>query len=204
MNAMKHSLQVALDEYLTFWKESGLDALDPTFSKQRGCAQTMNSFAHQYPDCFKRTCLPGHFTTSAFVVAPCGNQVLLTYHAKLQRWLQLGGHIEGEDAMHKSAAREVEEESGIHAIEFLMRSSTGIPIPFDIDIHPVGHSLETHHLHYDIRYAIRTLERGLTISEESLDLKWVDRKELPLYTQEDSILRMNAKFELLNKIVLLK
>ncbi len=36
----------------------------------------------------------GHFTGSAWIVSPDKKYVLMTYHRKLQMWLQLGGHAD--------------------------------------------------------------------------------------------------------------
>ena len=45
---------------------------------------------------FERARLDGHFTGSAWVVSTDGQRVLLMHHRKLGRWLQLGGHADGD------------------------------------------------------------------------------------------------------------
>jgi hypothetical protein len=47
-------------------------------------------------DPFVRERVAGHFTGSAWLVDRGGMRVLLTHHRKLGRWLQLGGHADGE------------------------------------------------------------------------------------------------------------
>src|SRR5580700_4011377 len=81
------------------------------------------------PDCFDRTSYPGHFTGSALVVNADGSRVLLHHHRKLDRWLQFGGHCEGDEDILRVARREALEESGIDG---LIAASAR---PFDLDVH---------------------------------------------------------------------
>ena len=62
---------------------------------------------------FERSHPPGHFTGSAWLVSADGARVLLTHHRKLGRWLQLGGHADGDADLAQVALREAEEESGL-------------------------------------------------------------------------------------------
>ena len=42
------------------------------------------------------TCRPGHVTASAWVTTPARDRFLLVHHRKLDRWLQPGGHVDGQ------------------------------------------------------------------------------------------------------------
>lgn len=53
------------------------------------------------------------FTVAVFVVN--AGRVLLHHHAKLDRWLPPGGHIEPDELPDEAAAREVLEETGVVA-----------------------------------------------------------------------------------------
>ena len=55
-----------------------------------------NVFIDSHPDCFHRSCQVGHITGSAWLVDMAGDRVLLAHHAKLTRWLQPGGHSDGD------------------------------------------------------------------------------------------------------------
>ena len=69
-----------------------------------------------HPDCFERSCVPGHVTGSAWLVSHDRSRFLLTHHRKLGRWLQLGGHSDGDPDTAQVALREAREESGIAAL----------------------------------------------------------------------------------------
>ena len=49
-----------------------------------------------YPEALIRSCRPAHLTGSALVLDPSNNKALMLFHTKLQRWLQPGGHADGD------------------------------------------------------------------------------------------------------------
>src|SRR5262245_19208841 len=59
-------------------------------------------------DPFIRARLAGHFTASSWLVDRSGTRVLLTHHRKLDRWLQLGGHADGDRDLARVALKEAE------------------------------------------------------------------------------------------------
>ena len=146
-------------------------------------------FVQRQPDCFERTCFEdGHVTGSAWIVCPNHRRVLLTHHRKLEKWLQLGGHSDGDSNPLNVAQREAEEESGLNVK----------PIHnavFDIDIHTIpARGEDPEHKHYDVRFLFEADDQSaLTISAESNDLRWIALKDLPTLTSEESVLRMARK-----------
>lgn len=123
-----------------------------------------------YPDGMWKPCKAGHLTASALVVDPSRERVLLTLHAKLRMWLQMGGHCEPDDASLAAAAlREATEESGIAGLRLLG------PGPVNLDRH-----LTPCAWHLDVQYAAVAPE-GATevISDESLDLRWFPYDRIP-------------------------
>ena len=73
-------------------------------------------FVRAHPDCLARTCAPGHLTGSAWIVSPDRRRTLLTHHRKLGKWLQLGGHADGDADLLAVALREAREESGLRGL----------------------------------------------------------------------------------------
>jgi len=140
--------------------------------------------------CYHRDHLPGHITGSAWIVDETKTHTLLVHHAKLGKWLQPGGHADGDENILNVATREVQEETGLTNLRML---TTGI---FDLDIHPIPARIDfPGHLHYDIRFAfIASRKAALKISDESHDLKWIPLENVAELTQYNtSILRMNQK-----------
>ena len=120
-------------------------------------------------DVFERHHPPGHFTGSAWLVSADGRRVLLTHHRKLGRWLQLGGHADGDADLPRVALREAEEESGL----------SGLVVErdvFDLDRHAIpARGADPEHWHYDVRFVVRaTGGEDFAVSEESLELAWRD------------------------------
>lgn len=141
-------------------------------------------------DPFMRARLAGHFTASAWLVDRGGTRVLLTHHRKLGKWLQLGGHADGDRDLARVALREAEEESGLPALEV----EPGI---FDLDRHWIPeHGGVPGHWHYDVRYVARARgSEAFTVSAESLALAWRDIAELAQDPRADgSLLRMARRW----------
>jgi hypothetical protein len=120
------------------------------------------------PEHFLRSSREGHFTGSAWLVSADGTRVLLTHHRKLGRWLQLGGHADGDTDLGRVAWREAIEESGIEAL-VLMHDI------FDLDRHRIpARADEPEHWHYDVRYVVRAVgNETFVVGEESLELAWL-------------------------------
>ena len=131
---------------------------------------------------------PGHFTASVYIIDD-GGRLLLHHHRRLNRWLQMGGHVEGNEPPDLAALREGSEESGLPDLHLAV---DGI---FDLDIHgiPAGKG-EPDHDHYDVRYLARTASPdAIAIDQaESNELAWftLDRAaELMAGTESHRVLR---------------
>ena len=124
---------------------------------------------------------PGHFTASAFVLSTDGRSLLLIHHAKLDRWLQPGGHIDATDASPLAAAkRELHEEAGV-------TEADGPAELFDLDIHPIPANpkkAEPAHEHFDLRFLLRASSDVVTAASDALAARWVPLAEAA--TAEDA------------------
>ncbi|KRA52601.1 NUDIX hydrolase [Pseudoxanthomonas sp. Root65] len=137
-------------------------------------------------DPFLRERLEGHLTGGVWLVSGDGRRVLLTHHRKLDRWLQLGGHADGDTDMARVTLKEAEEESGLSDL------SVEGDI-FDLDRHWIPERKEVPgHWHYDVRYVVRANGgEDYVVSEESLDLAW--REIASLADDADASIRRMAR-----------
>jgi 8-oxo-dGTP pyrophosphatase MutT (NUDIX family) len=149
------------------------------------------AFVEAHADCLERRCEPGHVTGSAWILSPDRRSVLLGRHRKLGRWLQLGGHADGEGDLLAVALREAREESGM--ADFAPLAAADVPL--DLDVHEIpARDAEPAHLHYDVRWLLVAAPgQRLAVSEESTALRWVPRDALAQLVDEESQLRMERK-----------
>ncbi len=127
----------------------------------------VESFLDEHPDALWRTCLEGHLTGSAFVVDAAAERALLLHHVKLGKWLQPGGHADGDGNLAAVAWREATEETGIDGLTLLAP-------PVDIDVHKIGpRGDEPAHVHLDVRFVAVAPEGAEPIlNHEASDAAW--------------------------------
>ena len=158
------------------------------YPEEMAVVARFRSFVNEQERCFERDCWAGHITGSAWLVNEAGSHVLLTHHRKLERWLQLGGHSDGEPDTLLAAQREAEEESGL-PVRVLEDSI------FDLDVHEIpARKNDPAHFHYDVRFVFVADHESFEVSAESLDLAWVPIDELKSFSIEESMLRMGRKW----------
>ncbi|WP_227488257.1 NUDIX hydrolase [Brachybacterium subflavum] len=157
----------ARDNYLTFVHEHGGSAL------WKGLA-------------------PEHVTASTFVLSPDGAQVLLCFHRKGGFWVQVGGHLEREDASLADAAlREAREESGLEHLALATDAIT------DLDRHELAGAF-TCRAHWDIGFtAVADPRERIVVSEESRDVRWFPVDSLPSGLAPGCARRIRAAREVL-------
>lgn len=133
----------------------------------RAIAAGFFAFVRDTPDCAERSRSAGHLTASAWLVSADGARTLLTHHAKLGRWLQPGGHADGDLDLAAVALREAGEESGLRGLVV----DAAI---HDLDRHWIpARGTEAGHWHWDVRYVVRaTADEDFVVSRESLALAW--------------------------------
>ena len=126
-------------------------------------------FAARHRDALHRSCAVGHLTASAWVVNHDATKALVLLHRKIGRWLQPGGHADGEGALAAVALREATEETGIDGLEIW-------PEPVDIDVHLFVNRWRTEHdhLHFDVRFVVRApRDAAPHANHESEALRWI-------------------------------
>ena len=152
--------------------------------------EAMLALLDEGSDCFARSTFPAHFTGSALVVSADGSRALLHHHRKLDRWLQFGGHCDGDANVLRVACREAREESGI---ENLIVASAR---PFDLDLHEIpANASEPAHWHYDVRYVlIAPVDALFAASHESKQLRWFTADELKCLALDAGLQRLVEKW----------
>jgi 8-oxo-dGTP pyrophosphatase MutT (NUDIX family) len=153
-----------------------LETYAPANEREAAMLSQLRAFVAEYDDCFERTLAIGHVTGSAWVIDPAGDAALLTHHRKLGKWLQLGGHADGDPDIRGVARREALEESGLAHV---MLASDAI---YDVDVHEI------------VRFAFYADRGDVPIaSEESHAVAWVPLAEIERFTIDDSVRRLVAK-----------
>ncbi len=133
--------------------------------------------------------VPGHITASCFIVDPSSKRLLLHHHRRLDRWLQMGGHVNAGERAPDAALREGAEESGLADLELI----GGI---VDLDVHPIpAAGDEPDHSHYDVRYVARTLWPAsiMIAGGESKELAWFDLDRAATMMNEEGSRRVIMK-----------
>lgn len=157
--------------------------IDPAAEHHR---RSILEFVDAHDDALHRSCRQGHLTGSALVVDDPGEAVVVLHHRKLRRWLQPGGHCDGDANLAAVALREATEETGIEGLAVL-------PIAVDLDVHEVDPPAEGRHLHLDARYLVVAPPGAeLSRNHESTDIRWVAPGDLADLGADEGLLRMVA------------
>jgi 8-oxo-dGTP pyrophosphatase MutT (NUDIX family) len=171
-------LAAAFDDYARRWPG------------EAGTAGEFRALLADPEDPFVRSRLAGHYTGSAWLVNAAGTHLLMTHHRKLDRWLQPGGHADGDRDLAAVALKEAEEESGL-------RDLVVEPEIFDLDRHWIPERGDVPgHWHYDARYIVRTTgSEAFVVGDESHALAWREIDALLVEPGIDpSIVRMARKW----------
>lgn len=146
-------------------------------------------FVRAHPDSLHRTQALGHLTGSAWIVDAGRTRTLLTHHGKLDKWLQPGGHADGDPDLAAVAMREALEETGVKELKLV---SDRI---YDVDRHwiPIRGDVAGH-WHLDIRFMIEADPAiPFVVTDESHDLAWVALGDVAGLNPEESMARLVRK-----------
>src|ERR1700761_3055067 len=132
--------------------------------------ERMTRLAATVPDPWSRA-EPLHFTASALVVHPPTRRVLLRWHVRQGRWLQVGGHGDpGEDDPLAIALREGAEETGLTDLVPWPDASLRHAVLCDVP----ASAAEPAHQHADLRFVLATARPEAVVPEnEQSPLRWL-------------------------------
>jgi 8-oxo-dGTP pyrophosphatase MutT (NUDIX family) len=163
--------------------------------EQQVAKERMLRFAYDHVDALDRRCEAGHFTGSALVVDVEAARTLVLFHTRAQRWLQPGGHADGEADLASVALREAREETGIDGLRVVRPA-------IDLDIHVFRPRDGEPRVHLDVRFLVVTppgaQPKG---NHESEELRWVDLPGLIALDADEGLIRLaRAGFELARRV----
>jgi 8-oxo-dGTP pyrophosphatase MutT (NUDIX family) len=144
----------------------------------------MTGLAKSAADPWSRA-LPLHFTASALVVHPPTARVLLRWHPRHGRWLQVGGHGDpGESDPLGIALREAAEETGLADLapwpDAALRQVAVCQVP--------ASAAEPGHEHADLRFIFATGTPEAVVPEsDAAELRWLAVDEAMALVGENSI-----------------
>lgn len=171
---------VSLGEALAQLRTGDLDHVDHL-------RRRVLAFCSTHPDALLRSCAEAHITASALVVDPATGRFVVLLHRKLGRWLQPGGHADGDGDLASVALKEASEETGIPGL--VVRRPA-----LDLDIHEVRPPGEAPHLHLDVRYVVEAPPGSSSApppgNEESTAIRWVAVADLDSLDVDDSLRRL--------------
>lgn len=159
-----------------------LQSYFPHDSTETAHWQRTIEFLQTTPRPFHRETLEGHITGSAIVINPNGDRMLLLHHRQLNRWLQPGGHCDGNPDALAIAIQETQEETGLTAVAPISESI------FDIDVHRIpAKSSVPAHWHYDIRYLLQASDTEVfnQSDREVIAIQWLPLSQLVHVTPSD-------------------
>ncbi len=174
----------------------------PSFEEQATLVERFEKLLEEEVNPYRRESATAHLTASALITNPDFDKVLLTLHAKLAMWLQLGGHADGDTDLYRVAQREGFEESGgvrmlLHPPDRIWVASAAPSMIFDLDVHRIPERKgEPSHWHFDVRFLfIADPVEPLQITAESKHLAWIPLSDAYGLTEEKSMHRQFEKIE---------
>lgn len=173
-----------------------LQSYEPDDATEAAHLKATIAFLQQTARPFHRETLEGHITGSAIVVNSAQTHILLLHHRQLNRWLQPGGHCDGQANTLAVAMREVQEETGLASI------APAIDDIFDLDVHRIpAKPAVPEHWHYDVRYLLvaddqEPLRRS---PRETIALQWIPLAKLPQFTADEALCRAAVKLSRLKR-----
>jgi 8-oxo-dGTP pyrophosphatase MutT (NUDIX family) len=153
------------------------------------CNKIISLLEEYGDDSFQNQHWNGHITASMIITNPEKTKVLLMLHKKFNKWLQFGGHSDGNPDTFATAQREFHEESGI-----LIEPESDWEI-FFVDVHPIAADLKWRpsHFHYDIMY-LWIIDETTPFSrqvDEVDDIRWFSLDWIEQYLDSNMMERIH-------------
>lgn len=149
-----------------------LDGSGTASPDQEATRREFLDLAQRGPVVLDRSPSTAHFTASALVVEHGARRFALLWHNKAQRWLQPGGHADGDGNLAHVAWREATEETGIPGLAVVVPA-------VHLDVHPFRPPGQPAHLHFDLRFVLLAPAGSTPVANhESAEVRWVEPGDL--------------------------
>ncbi|MBP9779807.1 NUDIX hydrolase [Candidatus Gracilibacteria bacterium] len=157
--------------------------------ERESCSKTISLLEKYGDDCYENQHWEGHITASMIIINPEKTKTLLMLHKKFNKWLQFGGHSDGDPDTFATALREFHEESGI---EVEPECNGEI---FFVDVHPISADLKGRpsHFHHDIMYlGIIGEDTPFSRQEDEVDdIRWFSLDGIEQYLDSNMMERIH-------------
>lgn len=137
---------------------------------------------------YSRETLPGHLSSSAWIVNPERTKILMIYHNLFKSWAWVGGHADGDENLVRVAVKETEEETGLKNIRLVQKE------PIDINVLSVTNHVKRgkfvpRHLHYNVVYLFEADEKEeLRMKpDENSGVQWIEADKISGMCLEDHV-----------------
>lgn len=150
--------------------------------------QEVLAFCAEHPDALHRSDVVAHLTGSALVLDPADGRFVVLHHRKLDKWLQPGGHADGDGDLAAVALKEAAEETGLAGL-VVRRPAV------DLDVHEVRPPGEPPHHHLDLRFVVLAPPGSAAAgpppgNHESHAVRWVTEADLDGLGVDESVRRL--------------
>jgi 8-oxo-dGTP pyrophosphatase MutT (NUDIX family) len=152
MNYLHDNAVAALEDYAQKYPEEDLEGVI--------------AYIREHESSLWRSDMHMHITASALLLHE--SQVLMVHHKALNKFLQVGGHLEPQDtSLYEAAKREILEETGIHAQEHLTLKQEVLNVGvYDIPENPKKN--EGAHKHVDCVYVFVAKSPEISLEHSAL------------------------------------
>lgn len=143
------------------------------------------------------------FTVTGYLVHE--DKTLLIKHKKLPLWVAPSGHVELNQSPIEALYAEIKEEAGIDESQLELvdthprpaqftpsATATSLPLPFDLEQHPVG---DTAHQHINLSYVLKSRTNHVEPGPgESNTFKWFTLDELREFGDTNDSVKSAASY----------
>ncbi len=137
-----------------------------------------------------RRALAAHITSSAFVMSPDLEWVLMAWHNIYRSWAWTGGHADGDGDLLAVAQREAEEETGVQGLTPLSEAPLSIEVLTVCQHQKRGQEVSAH-LHLNVSFVFLAPREGQELAvkpDENSGVAWLPAGELDRWCSEPEML----------------